>query len=342
MLFFSSLENVFYGVWILLAAVGLCLAIQLYRKKRIGWPQARRMGIPMTIFVWMNVTYGLVLLEGAYGLVSVILDLPLLVDIALLLVIFGIAMGLYWKLLHREKFNKAVFTALFLIPLCIPGTHTAARLMPTLDTLAPLTIPGVQAAKKLISSDVFEAIKPKKIRRAPQWPQKFEVGDSGYVVEFANPVSKGTFGDALTARRLTAKGYIKLPSKLDGVRGLDGVYVRYDKDNIQEILIVENKVDGGTLRPGQMTDEWIAERVNKMLLRTNAKVREAGNLIRSNPDLVRKELWHHDLSSGRTTINTLDPRTNKASQKRVEKFLSNQVRKRCESLNTKLICLPAA
>ena len=336
-----SLENVFYVVWIILAAIGLYLATQLYRKK-IEWPQARRMGIPMTIFAWMNVIYGLVLFEGVYGVVSVILDLPLWVDIALFLVIFGMAIGTYFKLRHRKKFNSAVFTALFLIPLSIPGTHTAAKLMPTVEKLAPLTVPGVQTAKKLIPTDAPEILKFRNLRRSPQWPQRSKVGESGYLVEFPNSVSKGTFGDSLTARRLTAKGYTKLPSKVDELHGLDGVYVRHVNGNFQEILIVENKVDGGTLRPGQMTEEWIAERVDKMILHADAKVRHTGELIRGNPDLVRKELWHHDLSNGRTTINSLDPGARKTSEEKVEKFISNQVRKRCESAKTTLICLPAA
>ena len=111
-----SFQSVFYAVCILLAAVGLCLAIQINRKK-ITWGQARRMGIPMAIFFWMNMIYGLVLFEGAYGIVSVVLDFPLWMDIALFLVISGILMGVYYKLRVRETFNKAKFMALFLIPL---------------------------------------------------------------------------------------------------------------------------------------------------------------------------------------------------------------------------------
>ena len=58
-------------------------------------------------------------------------------------------MGVCFKLRRRAKFNSAVFMALFLIPLSIPGTHTAAKLapamgkvMPAVGKLAPL-IPGV-------------------------------------------------------------------------------------------------------------------------------------------------------------------------------------------------------
>lgn len=337
-----SLAYVFYTVWIILAAVGLYLAIQVYRKK-ISWGQARRMGIPISAFAWMNIIYGLVLFEGAYGFVSVLLDLPLWMDITLFLGIFGMTVGVYFKLRRRAKFNSAVFMALFLIPLSIPGIHTAVKLVPEMGKVMPavgklvLLIPGVQTAKKLIPLNASEIRKLDKIPKPfPQWPQ---IGDSGYRVEFKGTLSKGTFGDWLTARRMGVKRYTKLPSKIDKSHGLDGVYARYSNGNLQEVLIVENKVDGGKLKPRQMTDEWITKQVDKMIDHADEKVRRTGELIRSSPDLVRKELWHHDLDDGVTTISSLDAKAGKISN-RVEKFISNQVRKRCESAMKDLICLP--
>lgn len=337
-----SLEHVFYAVWIILAATGLYLAIQLYRKK-IEWPRARRMGIPMAIFIWMNIIYGLVLFEGAFGVVSVIFDLPLWMDIALFLVIFGLAVGVYFKLRRRAKFNPAVFMALFLIPLSIPGTHMAAKLVPAMGKVMPAVgklvplIPGVQTAKKLMPLNASEIRKLDEIPKPfPQWAQ---IGDSGYRVEFQDTLSKGTFGDWLTARRMGVKRYTKLPSKVDGFRGFDAVYARYDNGNVLEVLIVENKVDGGKLKPGQMTDEWVSKQVDKMSDNADEEVRRTAELIRNSPDLVRKELWHHDLDNGVTTISSLDAEAAKTSHK-TEEFISNQVRKRCESVRTDLICLP--
>ena len=302
-----SLADVFYAVWIILAAVGLSIAIQVYRKK-ISWGQARRMGIPMTVFAWMNIIYGFVLFEGAYGLVSVLLDLPIWMDIALFLGVFGMMMGVYFKLRRRAKFNPAVFMSLFLIPLSIPGTHMAAKLVPAMGKVMPAVgrlvplIPGVQTAKKLIPLNASEIRKLDEIPKPfPQWAQ---IGGSGYRVEFQDTLSKGTFGDWLTARRMGVKGYKKLASKIDESHGLDGVYARYNNGNLQ------------------------AE-----------EVRRTGVLIRSRPDLVRKELWHHDLDNGVTTISSLDAEAAKTSRK-TEEFISNQVRKRCESARTDLICLP--
>lgn len=301
------------------------------------------MGIPMTAFAWMNIIYGLILFEGAYGIVSVLFGLPLWMDVALFLGIFGVTVGVYFKLRHRAKFNSAMFMALFLIPLSIPGTHAVAKLAPVVGKAMPAVgklvalIPGVQTAKKLIPLNASELRKLDDIPKPfPQWAQ---IGDSGYRVEFRDTLSKGTFGDWLTARRMGVKRYKKLPSKIDESHGLDGVYARYDNGDLREVVIVENKVDGGKLKPGQMTDEWITKQVDKMIDNADEEVRRTGQLIRSSPDLVRKELWHHDLDDGVTTISSLDAGAGKTSHK-TEEFVSNQVRKRCESARTDLICLP--
>ena len=154
-----SIETTFFCVWLASAAIGLGLAVKLYRDK-IKWPRARRMGINMAIFTWMNAIYGFVLFEGIYGVVSVILDLPLIVDVALFLAILGTAAGVYLKLRGKPKFRSAVFVSLFLVPLSIPGFSTAAKLMPAVGQVAPAIekvvplAPAIQrAAKKLIPPD---------------------------------------------------------------------------------------------------------------------------------------------------------------------------------------------
>lgn len=281
----------------------------------------------MTIFGWMIVIYYLALLEGVYGLVGFILDLPVWIDVLLFLVILGLSMVVYFKLNHRKKFKPTLFTAAFLVPLSIPGLHTAARLIPSKAPVEIIQNLPVGASAKAISS----------------FPQSKNIGNSGYVVEFPNSQNKGTFGDWLTAKRLTAQGYEKLESKPNNIHGIDGVYVRYEKGDpqkIQDILIVEDKVDKGRLNPGQMTDQWIEEAVNNML--ANDKTRFTGELIRANPDLVRKELWRHDLDKGSTTISRLDGEANIVpGSKGTEHYMSSLVRKRCESKQPTIVCLPA-
>ena len=307
--------------WIALGLIGLLFAILAFRN-RIRWGSARRMGVPAIIFSWMGFIYWLVLFEGAYGLVSILLDFPFWIDIVLFLVILALSMTIYFRLLHRKKFKPAIFSAMFLLPLSIPGVHTAAKLIPK---AAPAQI----------------VTRTESPRPSVRYPRKVAVAGSGYAVEFPNPQSKGRLGDSLTARRLTAVGYTKATSKLDQVHGIDGVYVRYnDKGSPHEILIVENKVDSGKLAPDQMTNRWIAKKVEDMLAHPDDKVRRTGELIRDNPRVVRRQLWHHDLRSGRTTISSLDGEA-RISPVRTENFLGNQVRKRCEAQKPTVTCSSA-
>ena len=315
--------NLYLGICAMaLVLIGGFFSVQIFRG-RMSWGQARRMGIPMTVFGLMIAIYYLALLEGVYGFVGFILDLPLWIDVLFFLVLLVLSMAVYFKLIHREKFKPALFTAAFLVPLSIPGLHTAARLAPS---KAPVEI----------------------LQNLPIGTFAKKVGDSGYEVKFQNTHEMGRFGDWLTARRLTAQGYKKRDSKLNAVHGIDGVYVRNEKDNpqkIQEILIVENKVGNAQLnRPlGQMTDEWINDTVEKMLKNDNDKTRSTGELIRANPDLVRKELWRHDLDNGSTTISRLDGEANIVpSSKGMEHYMSSLVRKRCETKQPTIVCLPAS
>ncbi len=305
--------------WIVLGSIGLLFAVLAFRN-RVKPGAARRMGVPAIIFTWMGFIYWLVLFEGAYGLVGMLLDLPLWVDIVFFLVILGLSITIYSILLRRKKFNSEWFRAIFLIPLTIPGVHTAARLVP-----------------KAIPTPVVKVESP-----APgvRFPRQEAVAGSGYRVEFENTHSKGRLGDHLTARRLTAKSYTKMVSKLNRLHGIDGVYVRFDgKGNPREILIVENKVDFARLAPDQMTDRWVTERVDAMLAHPKNDVRRTGELIRDNRSVVRKELHHHDLGSGKTTISSVDAE-GRTSRVRTESFLAEQVRKLCEAKKPRLVCTP--
>ncbi len=315
-----SIELISYVGWIFFAMIGLYITIQAFRNK-ISWGAARYMGIPMTIFAWMTFIYVLVLFEIAYGFVSFILDWPIWIEISLFVVVLVLSLGLYFKLLHREKFKSNLFVALFLVPLGIPGIPTAA---------------------KLISRVGPEIITQKVPRVKPRFPQKVQISDSGWVVEFPNPHSKGRLGDSLTARRLTARGYEKAISKIDKIHGIDGVYIKYDGNRrLEEILIVENKVDGSQLVGDQMTADWITRNVDKMVAHPDVNVRRTGELIRRNPGMVRKQLWHHDLGSGRTTISTLDDKARK-SWVGTENYIGRLIRKRCESKNPTILCFPAS
>lgn len=124
------LDNLYLFIYIPLLLIGGFFSIQFFRG-RMSWGRARRMGIPMAVFGWIIGIYYLALFESVYGFVGFILDAPVWVDILLFLVILVLSMAVYFKLIHREKFKPALFTTVFLVPLSIPGLHTAARLIPS-------------------------------------------------------------------------------------------------------------------------------------------------------------------------------------------------------------------
>ena len=104
-----SIESVSYVAAIFFAIT--YLYIILHRPK-IKWGTARRMGITMTIFAWMNIISGLVLgfalLRVVYAFVSFIFDWPIWmnwIDFSLSLVVMMLSLWLYLKLLPRENSN---------------------------------------------------------------------------------------------------------------------------------------------------------------------------------------------------------------------------------------------
>ena len=124
-------------VLITLGLLGFLFSILAFRN-RIRWGSARRMGIPAIIFTWMGLIYWLVLFEGAYGVVSVLVGFPIWIDMILFFLILTLSIMIYIRLRRREKFSREVFLAIFLVPLSIPCINTAAQIVPrTSTTLSP-------------------------------------------------------------------------------------------------------------------------------------------------------------------------------------------------------------
>ena len=122
------LEYTIYAFRIILALIGLHLAVKKFRDK-ISWGAARRMGVTKEKFFWMNIIYFLVLLDGVCGLVSFILDWSFWVEILLFVVILMLALGLYLSLRRREKFWSELFWTLFLVPVIFPGIHIVGKII---------------------------------------------------------------------------------------------------------------------------------------------------------------------------------------------------------------------
>lgn len=146
-----------------------------------------------------------------------------------------------------------------------------------------------------------------------RWP-RHQRAANGKTILFLNSQQKGRLGDRLTAMRLTGQGYEKLKSKYNDLHGIDGVYVkRSASGEVSEILLVESKVDSAQLNPGppaQMSDAWIRQSCHKMLISGDPETARTAQLILDHLDSpkLRRELWHHDLSTGKTTVRPVDTR----------------------------------
>ena len=169
-----------------------------------------------------------------------------------------------------------------------------------------------------------------------RWPKEVEA-PHGQTVQFPNPHAKGRLGDRLTALRLAGLGYKKLPSKYDGLHGIDGVYVKMDaKGEIAEIRVVESKVDRAQLNPGppaQMSDEWLRQACAKMLAQGDTATAETARLILDHLDSpkLKRELWHHDLASGKTSVRAVDGRGKAQAVTATwdDKLIGNEIERQC-------------
>lgn len=132
-------------------------------------------------------------------------------------------------------------------------------------------------------------------------------------VTFRNTLTKGRFGERLTAKRLTGMGYKKLYSKYDKIRGIDGVYIKNIDNKISELVITETKVGKASLNPGppkQMSDEWILERSARLESSSNKEASYTGRLIlnafKNNNITIKKQLWRHNIENNTTVVNSLN------------------------------------
>ena len=329
----------FYLFLFSVALYSVYLAINVFRM-RITWGQARRMGIPAAIFVWIQGIFYLAVADGAYGVVSIILGTPLWLDLTIAFASIIAVVIVFFLLTRRPTFKPRLFIALVLVPLGVPGTHMFAKLVRVgAIEVAPVGAvlvlkQGDEAAAFLAEHADDMAASIPFLRRIPKVSETI-IGP----IAFATTATKGTLGDAITARRLTGMGYQKVPSKYDIVHGIDAIYAKWKAPGVPgEILIVENKVDGGRLTSGQMSDEWVRDRLARLLEsaddKSRAAIQSVIQAIEQAPELVRKELWHHDLASGVTTVHALDAAGTPVSQiyKFEDKHIANELTRRCPAI----------
>jgi len=148
---------------------------------------------------------------------------------------------------------------------------------------------------------------------------------------FANSDDKGFFGEDITRESMDARGYTTLDAKVQGNHGLDHVFVKYNTDGtVKEICLCETKTDTSRLVSDQMSDEWIDKQIKRMKADPDPNVRKTGELLEKHRKLVKKELWHHDTRTGKTTVSELGP-DGKPTQVKAEFSTKRQQRKLLEA-----------
>lgn len=168
-------------------------------------------------------------------------------------------------------------------------------------------------------------------------------------VVFGNSLKAGKFGDWLTAQYYTTRPtrpYVKLKSKLPGEKGIDGVYRRYclapnttRYTNTYELLVVENKINSGKLRAGQLSVEWVRSRCKTMMQSGDRELQQTAAAIINALDpetehSVLRLLVTHDLVQGVSQRHYVDDEGRKGQQhgkwrnhRRITKSLSRKLEK---------------
>ena len=236
-----------------------------------------------------------------------------------------------------KKINRLVFL-IFLLYCLVDSSFAEAGLLPFKRAVASRTLRSAVSAKKAPSVKKSAIKKSKaaiarnafhqkrRLNYATDVRHKKLIAGKRLVAKYDNTLQKGTIGDAATARKMTGKGYKKLPSKINGNQGIDGIYVKNNLDgSVHEIIVVENKVDKSQLNRGtenrapQMSEQWVENNIDKMLGSPDPETRKTAQLLRENADKVKYQLHHHTLPTdlspeapgGITKVYELDKNGNK-------------------------------
>jgi hypothetical protein len=244
--------------------------------------------------------------EAVWGLVSGLVGLPLIWDLAVLAAVVVMTWCVWQLLRQRDTFKPLKVAALALQPLGL----SIAGLMPLTAKVVDQAPVVIRSVAKTPVGDAVAAVTSKAARL---------VDDATGIVSstiigrlrFTNSTVMGGLGDQAVARIITAKELKKLPSKFQSNKGIDGVFVKYDGDDLAEVWVVENKVNGSRLAGDQMTRRWIERKCEEMEKYGDSAVKETARVIRkalsSNGEVVvSRQLVQVDFETGRVTSSVLD------------------------------------
>lgn len=335
----------FYILMTILAGIAFIAAINIFRNKPT-WGQVRVMGAPFFAFVLIQGVFYLALFEGTIGLIDLIVGVPLWVDLAIFATIILLVLLIFLILFRRSTFKPHLFVALVVVQLGFPGAHLVAYM--TEQGAVEIGQRGIVRTLRYGGSlsevriqDVDNVAQAIPIIRGVPRTITTVVGN----VRFANTFEIGALGDYLTAKRLGSMGYHKLPSKINKIHGIDGIYIKKSPSGtMTELLIVENKVGSSRLSPRQMSESWIMENVEKMRLSSDRQVQTTGDAIfeamSSNPEIIQRQIWNHNIETGGTVVRKLNQKGKPGDvlYDWSDRFIENTINQRCASGT--LMCVP--
>jgi len=135
-----------------------------------SWGQMRVMGVTLALFGWINAIFYFSVFQAAFGIISVILNLPIWMDIILFVLLLGAASFVFIKLSERSTFKPEAFIAVVLIPLSLSGV----KIVGTAAKEGSLLVPkyGWMMLPKAMASEANGVSKMglKDLKEAPKLP----------------------------------------------------------------------------------------------------------------------------------------------------------------------------
>jgi hypothetical protein len=210
--------------------------------------------------------------------------------IAGLAVVLALLLAFRLALQLRGRFSRAPAE---------PEVASAAAPKPAPPPGSPLQPPPSKSAPAQQQTQAHAKPSPLKLRiaDAPDL-RRDDFQDDGQ--------AQGDFGELVTSAFLSAQGWKQLPSKLQGGRGIDGLFVREVRGGGGfECLATETKTNSSSYDAASMSDDKIAGDIAELFelgALDKATAEELTRGVRQGASFFRKELWRHDLSSGMTAI----------------------------------------
>ncbi len=292
----SIIVTIFNGIIILLLILMLIYTVRAFLG-RASWGQVRYMGGTAAIFLWIEIVFYLVVFESAFSIVSFIIDLPLWVDLLVLLIIIILISSIFIKASHRDKFKKKLFIALILVP---------------------LGIPGVQSIGKLFKIGSIEIVEKEAIHLVKESQLVGKNTLKNDIVLLPKYTDKGEYAEKLTEEMLKIENYTILPSKASGNTGIDHIAVKFSKNSnnkikIDEVRIIETKSNTSQLVKNQMSKAWISNHLENLFLKYKDN-KEFGQLYflilkewnKKSPKITT-ELWKHKLDENILKTSKISP-----------------------------------